>query len=459
MKIRLAIVVAIAFWCAAPLSSVAEDPNVELTQRLQRLETETQALRTELQWLRENPVRLPEVTATSANLAAAEPAADFSRDEFQSEMKRLAWKTGDFTVVPYGALWGSTIYSTERSNPGPYTLFIYSAWTEGEDEFVIDTRRTRVGLNIAGPRIPFFRCAKSSGKLEIDFHGAFVVENKPGVLLRHAYGEIYDDEFKLLAGQTWDVASPLYPNTLSYSVGWGGGNIGYRRSQVRLERYVALSDDVLMTLQGSINQNIFVDDLAATPGVPGSGISGEPSGWPIVEGRMAWTLKNSPRLSGPVTFGVSGHVGEQEFDGLGRDDAVVPTWSLNGDLSIPVTKRFGFQGELFTGTNLGTFLGGVIQGINRTTGEPIRASGGWFELWYDMSSRLHSHAGCGIDDPLNVDVAANGRTYNHFIFANTSFDLTNKLNVGLEVTSWKTLYETLRPGEAVQFEFSGKYAF
>lgn len=446
----------------APLFSLAADQQSELADRLQRLEAEAQSLRAELQWLRENPVRLPTVTATSVSMSTASmaPATDeaeiVSWGEVEAEMSRLAWKTGDFTVVPYGVLWGSVTYNTERTNPGPYTLYVYSAAVEGEDEFVLDTRRTRAGLNISGPRIPFFHCAKSGGKLEIDFHGAFVVENKPGVLLRHAYGEIYDDDFKLLAGQTWDVVSPLYPSTLSYSTGWGGGNIGYRRSQVRLERYLAMSNNVKMTLQGSINQNIFIDDVAASPP---TGISGEPSGWPIIEGRMAWTFKNLACVSGPTTFGVSGHIGEQEFDGLGLDDAVVPTWSFNGDAYIPITDRFGFQGEFFTGTNLGTFLGGVIQGINRTNGDPIRSTGGWLEAWYDLTPRLHTHAGYGIDDPLDVDVAANGRTYNHFIFANTSFDMTKKLNVGLEVTSWKTLYRTLRPGESVSFEFSGKYSF
>ena len=90
MRIRLAIVVSVVSWCIAPLFSAAADPNVELTQRLQRLETETQALRTELQWLRENPVRLPEVTATSPtwrrpiqrqrpNRRRISPGARFSR--------------------------------------------------------------------------------------------------------------------------------------------------------------------------------------------------------------------------------------------------------------------------------------------------------------------------------------------------------------------------------------------
>jgi len=371
--------------------------------------------------------------------------------ELQSEMKRLAWKTGEMTVVPYGILWGSVAYDTERTSPGPYTLFVHSADTEGEDGFNIDTRRTRVGLNVGGPRVSMLHCAKSGGKLEVDFHGAFVVENKPGVLLRHAYGEVYNDDFKLLAGQTWDVISPLNPHTLNYSVGWGGGNIGYRRAQVRGERYLAMSDNSLMTLQASINQNVFVDDTA--------NIDGEPSGWPILEGRAAWTLKNVSRVYGPVTFGVSGHIGEQAFDGLGFDDAVRRTWSFNTDINIPITHRFGFQGEYFAGENLGTFLGGVVQGLNRTTGNTIRSTGGWFEFWYDLTPRLHTYTGFGIDDPRDVDVAANARTYNHFGFAAATFDVTKKMNVGMEVTSWKTLYSGPRPGEAVRIEFAGKYSF
>ena len=64
-------------------------------------------------------------------------------------------------------------------------------------------------------------------------------ENKPTIMLRHAYVEVKDDDFRFLAGQTWDVISPLNPNMLMYSVGWDGGNIGYRRAQFRGERYLA----------------------------------------------------------------------------------------------------------------------------------------------------------------------------------------------------------------------------
>ena len=59
-------------------------------------------------------------------------------------------------------------------------------------------------------------------------------------LLRHAYAEVKDDDFRLLAGQTWDVISPLFPSMLMYSVGWDAGDIGYRRAQVRGERYLQL---------------------------------------------------------------------------------------------------------------------------------------------------------------------------------------------------------------------------
>jgi hypothetical protein len=491
MKYLTCLLFLLLFYPLASLAQVpAPPPNLsaaDLERRLNQLEAETQALRAEAQWLREHPIRLPAVEATPAGMASAPTAIEtvgmapvpaapeaaqreeyFTLEELRGEMKKFAWKKGDFTVVPYGSLWGSTIFETERSFPGPYTLYVLSATTDGEQSFVIDTRRTRLGFDIAGPRIPMFHNALSYGKAEVDFHGAFVTENKPGVLLRHAYGEIKDNEFRLLAGQTDDVISPLYPRTLSYSVGWGGGNIGYRRAQVRLERYLACSDHLLWTVQGSINQNVITD-------VTSTGIRPESAGWPVIEGRVATTIGERRPGSLPITFGVSGHIGEQGFDFLTtgppplslppQDDVRRRTWSLNGDLYIPITERFGVQGEVFMGENLSTFLGGIIQGVSFETRNSIRSCGGWVDVWYDLTPRLHTRTGFGLDDPNNHDIVT-GRSYNQYIYANASFDVTKPLIVGIEVTSWKTLYQEtrpgqpqLKPGESVQFEITGKYSF
>jgi hypothetical protein len=438
------------------------------------------------------PRRLPAVEATPLNVAnetpvpkvrqtagltpepdstsdADEDVAYFTLDELKAELKGLAWTKGDFKIVPYGVLWASMIYETDRTFPGAYTLFVPSRDKEGEDAFIIDARRTRVGLNVEGPRIPWLNCARSGGRLEIDFHGSFIVENKPGVLLRHAYWEAKDETFRLLIGQTWDVISPLYPNTLMYSVGWAAGNLGYRRTQFRLERYLACSDLVLLTVQGSLNQDI-VSDLDAAPDV-----DREPVDWPVLEGRTTITLGPRGPHCRPITFGVSGHIGEQGFDFRANsgppnflppaDDARIGTWSLNADVHVPITSRLGIQGEFFYGENLGTFLGGIARGVCPCRRDGIRSVGGWGEVWYDWTPRLHSHVGFTIDDPVDSDLLT-GRKYNHQIFGNVSYDVTKNLNAGLELSSWKTLHEgddpgdpDLSPGESVRLEFVTRYGF
>lgn len=392
----------------------------------------------------------------------------FTLDELKAEMKKLAWTKGGFKIVPYGYLWASMIYETDRTFPGAYTLFVPSHEKEGEDAFIIDARRTRIGLDVTGPRIPLLNGAQSGGKVEIDFHGSFIVENKPGILLRHAYWEAKDATFRLLVGQTWDVISPLYPNTLMYSVGWAAGNIGYRRAQFRLERYFACSDRVLFTVQGALAQDI-VSDLNV------AGVDREPVDWPVIEGRTAVTLGCRGPNCRPMTFGVSGHIGEQGFDFAENsgppfflppaDDARIGTWSINGDMHVPITSRLGVQGEFFYGENLGTFLGGIARGVCPCRRDGIRSVGGWIEVWYDWTPRLHSHFGFTIDDPVDGDLLT-GRKYNHQIFGNMSYDVTKKLNAGLEVSSWKTLHKgdnpgdpDLSPGESVRFEFVTRYGF
>ena len=107
------------------------------------------------------------------------------------------------------------------------------------------------------------------------------------------------------------------------------------------------------------------------------------------------------------------------------------TWSLNTDLRVPITHCFGVQGELFMGENLGPFLGGVGQSVDivsytdssgvfhPASGDDIRSRGGWVDVWYDWTPRLHCHTGYSIDNPFYQDVTS-GRVYNAFYFANMS---------------------------------------
>jgi hypothetical protein len=428
--------------------------------RLTRLEEETAALRSNLG---QNPTnRLPETVPTPFETNRSGDFMDpeeepVTRPEMFAAIRKMAWKKGPNRIVPYGALWGSALYTTERARPGPFMMFIPSHDLEGENAFEIDTRRTRLGLDIAGGKLPYYDRPTLSGKVEIDFHGNFSFENQPSLQLRHAYGEIKGDNYRLLAGQTEDVISPLVTGSLNYSVGWGGGNIGFRRMQIRADRYLKFSSTNMLTLTGSINQNIVRDFNTIEE------IDRESSGWPLVEARLGWTLGPRCKNSHPAVFGISGHIGEQGFDfelPPLRDDARIKTWSVNADMFLPITDRLGIQGEFFTGSDLSTFWGGIIQGVDRGRRKGIRSTGGWIEVWYDWASDLHSHAGYSIDDPLNSNITSPiGRVYNQYFFVNGIIDVTENVRFGLEVSSWKTLYVARTPGKSVGFEFMGMWKF
>jgi len=405
--------------------------------------------------------------ATATEVVPATYAIDFGSGE--------GWKKDRFRIVPYGSFWADMIYASERTNPGAFTFFVFSEEVHGEDAFTIDARRSRFGFNAAGPKIPLDGGMQTGGRLEIDFQGEFVIENRAEVLLRHAYWEAKNSRQRILVGQHWDVISPLMPRTLNYSVGWLGGNIGFRRAQFRYERSGSHSEDLLWTLQTSVNQDI-IPDFPAEPGVVR-----ESSNWPVVEARAALTL-NPQAGARAATLGVSGHIGETGFDFLSvgppppslppEDDTRLETWSYNVDLSVPVGKRAHLQAEFFRGRNLSPFLGGIGQGVCPCTRNTIDSIGGWADLRYDWSDCVKLHFGYGVDDPDNDDFLF-GRTYNQFIFANFLLNVTRTLSTGIEVTYWKTLYQEKRlglglpadelgptaPGKAVVVDWMVRYEF
>lgn len=387
-------------------------------------------------------------------------------------------QVGSISVVPYGILWGDMIYSSSRTYPGHFILWIESDETQGESTMVLDARRSRVGVDIAGPEVDIFGGLKGGGKVEIDFFGGFVIPNTTDVRLRHVYWEAKNADRRFLVGQTWDVVSPLLPSTVNFSVNWAVGNIGFRRTQFRMERYLHLADDVTLTLQGALAQNV-VPDLSS--GDLAAGVRREEGNWPMIQARTALTFPGAHAL--PWTLGFSGHVGETGFDFTQvspgplrlppQDDARFDEWSVNADFYMPFTDCLGLHGEMFTGANLSNVLGGIVQGVCPCARVPIRSTGGWAEIWYDWNSCVTSHFGFGIDDPDDDDSLV-GRTYNRVIYTNVLLQVTDNLRTGLELGFWRTSYHNTtlnapdpadriafptEPGEATVVEWTVQYRF
>lgn len=397
---------------------------------------------------------LPEARKISYEaLAPAAPGDD---------AKKWAWRKGDLQVIPYGVLWAATAYETERSRNTDYTLWIESPNVHGESAAMVDAKSTRLGADVIGPQVTsgYFCGAKTGGKVEIDFQALNQTRNRGEIMMRHAYFEVYDDEYRLLAGQTWDVVSPLGLPMINYPAGSAVGNIGYRRAQFRYERFVAFSDTQLLTVQGAIATDIIQDFLTDTT------INGDQGSFPDFQGRVAWTSgeRKGPDAA-PIVVGLSGVIGEQSYDFR----ALAPparnierrVWAMCADFTLPWSKRFGVFGEFFTGENTSGYLGGIVQGINARTLRGIRATGGWGALWWQVTDPLRVNVGYSIDDPVDQDLAGlpTARTYNEVLFTNFGYDWTKNINTVLELSTWKTGWQNLRPGNAFRVEFAARYKF
>lgn len=379
-------------------------------------------------------------------------------------------------IQPYGSLWANMYYASSRTEPSSFTLWVFSEQDQGESSLDLDVRRTRLGAMIDAPPLELGDGEYDShGRIEIDFLGQFLTENRAGARLRHAYWVLEAEDHRFLVGQTDDVISPLKPGMLNFSVGWAGGNIGFRRAQFMAEQRFDLLDEMDLLIQGSLNQDI-IADFPTDPGV-----RRESANWPVLQSRAAISLPSPGDTERPLTIGVSGHIGETGFDFLAAgppplnlppaDDVRFKTWSVNLDVEIPLTESLTVRGELFRGANLSPFLGGIGQGVCPCLRKPIHSDGGWFELVQHWNPQLESHFGAGIDDPEDEDSLL-GRVQNSFAFGNLIVHVTDTFSTGCEIVWWRTLYHDTRaglinpalltpsqPGEALTLEWMVRYDF
>jgi len=431
---------------AAPAGDLAAE-NEALRRRVDRLEQELEALKALVHQQAaasgdsraETGISAEDMQTLRALLQQLTAAPD-------AHGRRSVWSSLDVQLYGYVKL--DAAYDTARVNPGNF-----ARWVEpdtDDSQFNLTARETRLGLKLTGPATDELR---TLGLIEVDFYGDGG-ENSPEPRMRHAYMQLEwpAHRLSLLAGQTWDVHGPLNMPTLNYSVGWWSGNIGFRRPQIRLTKQVAMTDDVTLCLEGAIARTLG----ERSPFDPGD--IGEDAGFPTIEWRGALRF---PLWGGrPTTIGVSGHYGTEEYDlNAFNTNRRLDSWSIVGDLAMPVTEWLTVKGEIFTGDNLDAYLGGIGQGIHPAGLGEIKGSGGWLALCLGPWERWQFNVGAAVDDARRKHLAGGSRDLNRSVFGNAIYAINEKASVGLELSHWHTDYKGATDGDALRLQTSFIYRF
>ena len=441
---------------APPAAPTLED----LARKNADLEKQVQELRKIVDQLRVAPAEQPKGLQAEVDALKQAPAKPPVTSSVQVEL--------------YGFIKLDASYDTAHVRPGNYAYWVDSEDTNRHDnQFNMTANETRIGLRLNGPKVGEEGNVK--GVFEFDFYGGGP-ENKSTPMLRQAYGMIewpnYD--FSVLAGQTWDIISPLAPNSLNYIVNGFTGNIGYRRPLVKLTQGVEVDEQTKLKLEGGVSRTmgdnpIFLKDDTTNKDDALKNTfkeSGEDAGFPTAQGRVSVSF---PCLTEKkTTIGISGHYGQEEFDTDNTGTAhTFDTWSGNIDWDVPLTSAFGVKGEAYTGANLDTYVGGIGYGINtkgaESTWREIESKGGWIcASLTPTGSPWEFNLGTGteINDRNDLDgMAANTRKTNANVFGNAIYNINKAAQVGLEVSGWDTGYTNVADGNAVRMESAFKYKF
>ena len=406
---------------------------------------EVESLRQELDVLRQQVEELKGVIKQQQQVREEE-SKRLEKAVAEKADKKESPIISNFKFKPYGYIKLDAAYDDSRTNYGNFVLYIPNeSQHKNDNEYNMTAKQTRLGLDIMAPDTYDWQ---AWGRMEIDFYGDGAnQENKPTVLLRHAFVELKKGNFSLLAGQTSDLIAPLYMDTLNYTVGWSVGNIGYRRPQLRATYTYPFSKTTkiisalaLARTTGTVNSDLDLDLQN----------DGEDSGFPTVEGRLAVATKLL--TTNPTVFGLSGHYGEEEIDWQvkpttpGNRQSRVKSWSIVGDCELPLTTKLAVKGEFFTGYNLDDFFGGILQGVNPATREVIKSMGGWMQLSYKQNDKWNYRLGFGIDDPEEKDLSNTMRSRNSVYFGNVVYTLIPPVDIGLEYSYWETDHVGLSSG-------------
>lgn len=426
-----------------------------MREEIDQLRSRVEALEEENAALREGGTNPPAQPLPAGQTASATAAGDqnqttLPQTPIPAPFERVTVKS-KYPIQLYGRLQFDATWGDSRVDQGNYTRWVLPEDVNvNDDQFNLTAVRTRVGVKVEGPEVAG---AESSALVEADFFGGGD-DNKARFRMRHAFVQLYypESELYLMAGQGYDLFSPLIPPTVNSITGYYVGNLGFRRTQVRASKTFSAGGDASIVAEAGVSRTI------GEPLGPDPVDTGEDSGFPATQARLAYAVPLW--TAAPAILGFSGHYGQEEYDTGPSDNGFdLDSWSANIDLTLPLWDKFELLSELWVGENLDTYVGGVNQGVNPLTQSGIRAMGGWAALSMGPWDAWRFNLGASIDDPKDEDLPPGGRSQNLSFFGNVLYNFTPDMQLGFEASYWRTDYADRALGDSLRLQASLKYRF
>lgn len=370
----------------------------------------------------------------------------------------------------YGILRMDAYAGDGRFNHTQFTYFALShdptvtPAVDEQDNWIDWTPRlSRLGVKVERDSLPLWPDAKVSGQFEFDFQNratsetsGLESESRELPRLRHAFVRLQAGSFSFLAGQTWDLISPLWPVVNADGVMWNSGNLGDRRPQIRFGWDEPLGDEAKLNAAIAFARTGAIDRENLDSAAGDTMRDGDESARPMIQGRVGVSNLLGKRLD----VGLWGHYGWEQVNVplLGRRNFHTTGGGI--DLRLKFLDLFTLSAEAWLGKNLNDLRGGIDQGVDAATAREIAARGGWVELVAQVADGVSVAAGAALDDPRNSGLsAATARSRNFAPYVFHRIDLGGGFTVGLEAIFWETSYLGVDDGRANRYSFFAAYSF
>jgi len=316
------------------------------------------------------------------------------------------------TVTWYGDVRLDVIYLDSLMNDLRQPLWVASE--PGPDmrtnQLVAHPMLTRLGARI-DPQ-PWGGPVDLGGAIELDLLGG----NRPSPRLRDAYLTIGKGPIEILAGQTWDLASPLRPTADAATFLWDAGNLGGWRTQLR-------ASYTRQTNRGTIHAAV------------AAGQAGDPVGTPTTTTLRPVAQARLELERERVTAGIWGHAGTFTSRGAYAGGAY---------LRLDATARLHLRGEAYYGINLTDLRGGSANAVGITD---VHDRGGWAELAFDAHELDTLTIGASADDPHDGDLTG-GRSLQYTAYLIDQLRPWEHVVIGAELMQWTSNYLDSARGRA-----------